>query len=562
MEKLFGIDLKKEGKKNNGLDEFGDEYIADSIVGPEGVPENMRAAGGPTGPGGPFGNDGPQVQLTAESIDEYADCVIARCKKYQSLGFNAALLDIKRFILEFYDPSRNHRTDEYGGSHENRCRFIHQFLGRLRKAVGNDYLLVMNGPHGTGGLSDEDFADLIKQIEPYCDILQLRGYGDEVGVREDFEVAEAVEVAARLKQNGVKIVIAANTPYMDLDTLDGLIADGKVDMISSNHLFMCNDRLGEILAHGNGDDLRPCLMCHVCRGMSFTGNWTSACTVNPRMGVEYRIDKMAVPVESSKRIAIIGGGPGAMSCAARLKDRGHQPEIFERTDALGGQLKTSRFCDFKWRMERYLNYLEHQVDKRKIPVHLNATVTPDEIMAGGYDVVIAATGAEPQLPDIPGAEHADKWNVVNIYGNEDSLGRRVTVVGGASSAAEAAIHLARSGHEVTILSRKNIIAYDLDPIRERGFYNEYAHKTGVQVVKNATTTAVEAGLIHYQDKDGNARTLEFDDIILTGGMRPNSESATAYSRCAEEFYMIGDCRQPQNLRLALRDAYAVAMQIK
>lgn len=541
------------GPMGNGEDEYGDVYTFGSLVGPEGVKE-MSGLGGEVS---------PPTQFTAETIQEYIKIYTDRAAHYKSLGFNAGLINLGGYIGQFFNPKLNHRTDEYGGSRENRLRFLHQFLGTMRKQLGDDFLFVYNCPSPDGDTwTTELIAELVKEAEAYGDILHIRAFATELGTKEECERAPAVELSQQLKALGVKMIIAANTPYMDLDTLDALVADGKVDMISSNHMFMCNDKIGEIMNNGNGEDLEPCLLCHACRGLSWTGNWISACTINPKMGIEYRAKKMIEPFESTKRVAIIGGGPGAMRCAVYLKDRGHEPVIYEKSDHLGGQVSGAKYCDFKWRMARYLDWLEAQLKKRDITIHLNTEATPEMIKAENYDVVIAATGAEPRLPDIPGAEHGSKWNVVNIYGNEDQLGKRVVVIGGASSAAEAAIHLAREGHDVTMIHRKNIIAYDLNPIRQRGLYNKYAHQNGVKIFKEATTTSIEDGLVHFIDKDGAERTVEYDDIIVTGGMEPNRDSAIAFHGTAPAFYMIGDCKQAQNMRLAIRDAYAVAMQIK
>lgn len=537
----------------NGEDEFGDEYTFGSLVGPEGKTD-MASLGA---------DKGPPEQFTKETIKEYTQMYIDRCLKYKSFGFNAGYVNLGGYINQFFSEKINKRTDEYGGSYENRCRFLHEFLGALRKAVGDDYILVASPPNAMGGQPNAtEVAELIKLAEPYCDLLHLRIMANEMGTEEECETTGAIDMSVRLKELGVKMPIAVSTPYMDLDKLDEVIASGKAEMISSNHMFMCNDTIGDIMNHGNGEDLEPCLLCHACRGLSWTGDWISVCTINPKMGMEYRVRQMIAPFESAKKVAVIGGGPGGMKCALYLKERGHVPVLFEKSDSLGGQVKTARFSDFKWRMTRYLDFLTNQLDKNGIDIRLNTEATPEMIKAEGFDAVVAATGAEPKLPDIPGADGAGKWNVVNIYGNEDKIGKRVVVIGGASSAAEAAIHLAREGHDVTVLCRKNILAYDLNPIRQRGNYNKYAHKNGVKVEKNATTNSIEGNKVYFTDKDGAERVLEFDDIIITGGMQPNQDSAIAFHGAADEFYMIGDCKQAQNMRLAIRDAYAVAMQIK
>jgi pyruvate/2-oxoglutarate dehydrogenase complex dihydrolipoamide dehydrogenase (E3) component len=175
-------------------------------------------------------------------------------------------------------------------------------------------------------------------------------------------------------------------------------------------------------------------------------------------------------------------------------------------------------------------------------------------------VVIAATGSTPKKPNIPGAETTD-WNGVNIYGQQEKLGKKVVVIGGSSVAAEAACYLAECGHEVVEISRQGRLAYDLNPIRSIGYMNQKADTLGVQVVKKAKTTNIAPGKVTYVNRKGQEVTVDCDDVVACGGMEPNSDAAVAFRSAAPEFYMIGDCRQNGNMRNAIRDAYALAMRI-
>ena len=261
-----------------------------------------------------------------------------------------------------------------------------------------------------------------------------------------------------------------------------------------------------------------------------------------------------------KKIALIGGGPGAIKCAMWLKDRGHTPVIFEKSDALGGQIKTAEYPEFKWELKRYLDFLRNQVKRKGIAVRLSTEATPEMIQAEGFDVVIAATGATPKKPDISGAEYA-RWDGISIYGNQEQLGHHVVVIGGSSVAAEAACYLAECGHEVTEISRQGRLAYDLNPIRAIGYMNAKADQLGVHVIRKAKTTEIQPNAVTYLDRKGQSHTVSCDDIVACGGMEPNSEAAIAFRFAVPEFYMIGDCRQPGNMRNAIRDAYALAMRI-
>jgi 2,4-dienoyl-CoA reductase-like NADH-dependent reductase (Old Yellow Enzyme family)/thioredoxin reductase len=509
-------------------------------------------------PGRPMANS---KMFTPETMEEYIRATVKHARTYQSLNYDGGLYDLIEYnftIGKFLSPAYNWRTDQFGGSFENRIRFPVMVIKRLREAVGNDFILIINSPSiGDGNMSVEETAALFKIIEPYIDVIHLRRRHAD---HEKYTRCESAEYSAKLKQLGVKTPIAISTYYKDLDHLEEIIASGKADMIAPGHLFICNEHLGDILRDGNGEDLNPCIECHICRGSSSNGDWMSHCTINPEIGMEHRAYRMIKPVTRLKRIAVIGGGPGGMKCAMWLKERGHTPVIFEKTESLGGQIKTARYPDFKWELCRYLDFLVNQMERKKVEVHLNSEATPEMIKLEGFDVVIAAVGATPRIPDIEGAGSA-KWNGVNIYGNEDKIGQKVVVVGGASAAAEAAIYLATLGKDVTEISRQSRIAYDLNPIRVTGYMNHKARQEGVTLITKAKTTGITPHVVIYVDKKGIEQTVECDDVVITGGMEPNRDIAISFASSAPEFYTVGDCRQPGNMRNAIRDAYAVAMQI-
>lgn len=502
--------------------------------------------------------------MTRADMDEYIRVHIEHARLYKNLGFDGGMFDFSHNfnIGKFLNETSNWREDEYGGSFENRIRFPVEVIRSIREAMGENYLLVVNAPgigesRGGQGLSLDEAAEFLKHIEPYIDLLQVRAMHPD---HEKITVCESAELSGGLKARGVKTPIAISTYYKDLDSLNNVIASGAADLVAPGHLFICNEHLGEILRDGNGEDLNPCIECHCCRGTSSVGDWMSHCTINPEIGMEHRAKRLIEPVTKLKKIALIGGGPGAIKCAMWLKDRGHTPVIFEQTDALGGQIKTAEYPEFKWELKRYLDFLRSQVVRKDIEVRLNTRATPEMVKAEGFDVVIAATGATPKKPAVEGAETTD-WNGVNIYGNQEKLGKKVVVIGGSSVAAEAACYLAECGHEVVEISRQGRIAYDLNPIRAIGYMTEKANALGVTVIKKARTTKIEPGKVTYTDRKGNVCTVECDDVVACGGMEPNSEEAVSFRGSAKEFYMIGDCRQSGNMRNAIRDAYALAMRI-
>ena len=544
------------GGDTGKIAESGLKFSFGSLVGPEGEDPNMNAVGVPQ----------TSVRYLDEAaMEEYIGIVVDRMKRYADLGFDAAMVPTD-VLTSFMSEKSNRRADEYGGTLENRLRFSHRFFRAVRKALGNDFLLYCGAPvgggHGPmgGGLTDEEAVIWLREMEPYLDLLYIRSAMGDGLMEKECDCCPGADKAAELKAAGITTPIAVSTPYMDLDKLEAVIASGKADVINSNHMFMCNPRLGEILKTGEGEDLEPCLLCHQCRGVSWTGDWMSHCTINPEMGMEYRVQKMREPAACKKRVAVIGGGPGGMKAALYLKERGHEPVLFEASGELGGQLRAAACCDFKWRVTRYVNWLRNQMIRKGIEVRLNTPATRELLEKERFDVIIAAVGAKAKLPELPGIEHA--WGTpYEAFGKEAELGHRICVVGGASTAAEAAIYLARAGHEVVEISRKNIVAYELNPIRERGNVNVLSVNSGVTHIREASTTRLEPGKVYYVNKDGTEGMVECDSILVSGGVEPNRDLAISFHGIAPEFYMIGDCKEAGNLRHAIFDAYAAAQQI-
>ena len=502
--------------------------------------------------------------MSQDVIDEYLDKMVAHAKAWKNLGADGGYLDLGANypIGQFLRAAYNHRTDCYGGTLENRMRLPLLLIRRLRAALGESFILSLNCPAicaepGGDGMTLDEIAVFLKEAEPYADLVHVRVSGVD---HDPDKGCPSADASAYLKSLGVKMPIAISTPYKSLDLMEAELVSGRADFLAPGHMFICNEDLGVLIQQGRGEDANPCIECHCCRGTSSTGEWMSQCTINPEMGIEYRKPFLERPVTKQKRVAVIGGGPGGVKCAMYLYDRGHTPVIFEATGELGGQIKMANFAAFKWELKRYLDFLKAQVKKRGIEVRYNTTATPDMIAAEGFDAVVAAVGGSAKAPDIEGVETA-RWDPINIYGHEAEVGHTVVVIGGASSASEAAVYLSQCGHEVVQLSRKECIGYDLNPIRSIPYMNILANKSGVTTYHSVRTTKIEPGRVTYVDAGGTEHTVTCDDVVAAGGMTPNAELAVSFRGCADEFYLLGDCRQNGTMRHAIRDAYAIAMQI-
>ena len=341
--------------------------------------------------------------------------------------------------------------------------------------------------------------------------------------------------------------------------MEEAISSGKADLIGGGRLFFVDPEYYKKAKEGRGEDVLPCVRCNKCHVPSMEGEWLSICTVNPEMGLRHKIDKMISPSSSQRKVAVIGGGPSGMRSAIYASDRGHQVTIFEKEERLGGQINLMDDMKFKWPIVNYREYLIRQVEKRNIKVILNKKVSPDEIKNQGFDTVIAALGALPKKPPIEGADKA--YDSFSVLGHESELGKRCVVIGGSETGTEIAMYLAEAGHIVTVLTRQNDLALDATPIHYREMMQEYYYGLdSFDFITGASATGIRDGVVEYRDLEGNIKSIECDDVVALGGMYSLQDEAISFYDAADDFYMVGDCRNVGNIHKANRDAFSVTHQ--
>ena len=341
--------------------------------------------------------------------------------------------------------------------------------------------------------------------------------------------------------------------------MEEALASGKCDMIAAARAFFVDYDFFEKIIEDRAEDITPCIRCNKCHVPYLDGKWVSFCSVNPRVGINHKVDFMTVPVTKKKTVAVIGGGPAGMRAAVFACDRGHEVTLYEKSDKLGGQIKMMDDMSFKWPLVQYRDWLIGQVNKRNITVRMNTEVTP-ESLGDHYDVVMIALGASPKRPPIKGVENSK--TIFETLGKEKELGKRVVVVGGSESGTETGMYLAEHGHDVTVLTRGTVLAADATPIHYREMLDEYYIKMdNFKYHTEVTTTEIGADYVKYVDKDGREYTVECDDVVALGGMQGHSDEALGFYGLAKETFMIGDVNEAGNLHKCNRMAFSAAYQI-
>ena len=285
------------------------------------------------------------------------------------------------------------------------------------------------------GYTIEDTIEFAKLAEDVVDIIQLRekdmcishptGYTFQKGEHP------CVGYSIALKEAGVNILTEPIGGFQDPEEINELIASGKCDMIGMARAFFSNPNYGELLAQGRGEEITPCLWCNKCHGTILADKpdpWLSVCSVNPRFGIEHKLHRLLKNSTSSKRVAIIGGGPVGMRCAIMAAEQGHSVTLYEKTGYLGGQLYHAESYSFKWPLRDFKNWEKRRMEELGVTVHLNNAPDPEALKGEGYDVVIAATGAQANLPrSIQGLRDENGNALVrtchDIFGRESELGQ-------------------------------------------------------------------------------------------------------------------------------------------
>lgn len=371
-----------------------------------------------------------------------------------------------------------------------------------------------------------------------------------------------LKYAEHAKKSGLNMKIACVGGFHYFDDVDQAVAEGKVDIVSAARAFISNPDYGQLLQEGRDEDLVPCLRCNKCHGRGPHDPFVSVCSVNPKVGIEHRLDILESNPLPSMKIAVIGGGPAGMKTAMELCDRGHKVTLFEADEKLGGAIKHAEYVDFKWTLNDFRKYLIRQVEKRDIDVRLNTRATPEMVRAEGFDMVIPALGATPSLPPIPGIDKPHVMVATQSMIHPGTVGQNVVVIGGGEVGVEAGMNLAKKGHNVTVLEMQGKLAAESTMIHYYSMFEEaWLALPTFHWQLNATVTGIQDDCVTYKDQEGAEHAIPCDSVVVSLGMKPLTDEALSFYGSADRFALVGDCRKSATVEQAMRSAYAVSHSV-
>jgi NADPH-dependent 2,4-dienoyl-CoA reductase/sulfur reductase-like enzyme len=411
----------------------------------------------------------------------------------------------------------------------------------------------------------EEVVKMAKMLEGVADIIQMRdasrytshpnSFNQERGKPAMLACSEAI------KETGIKIVTAPNGGFNDPRLNEEFIASGKTDMVAMARALIADPEYALKLSEGREDDVVPCVMCNECHGLSRSkGPWLTFCAVNPKLGLPSSVRSIRPPA-MSKKVAVIGGGPGGMKAAITASERGHKVTLYEKSDVLGGLQRHTDYCPLKWSFKDFKDYLIRQIDRAGIDVRLKTAATPEMIKTKGYDSVLVALGAEPFIPNIPGADGANVWNIVEAYTNEKTLGKNVVLIGGGDFGTEAGISLVHAGHNITALTSEDEMMTS-GPHDKIAQIDMYKTMDNFSYIVKATATRISGGRVFYKDANGSEKSIQADSVVIYAGLKPRQEEALRFSDSAKQVLLLGDCTGKNgSIQKTIRSAFFVASQV-
>ena len=507
-------------------------------------------------------------EISAEDLYKIARSYGQRAAFYKRLGFDAVTVHMSyraQLPGQLLSPLSNTRTDEFGGSFEGRCKFPLLMLEEIRNAVGSDMLIEIqfSAEETPGGYDFEEGLEFLKLAQKYVDIVQVRSPEGDPNHPIPFELNPTpfLELAGRVKAAGLDFLVSNVGGYFDPEIADRAIAEGKLDLVAMARAWISNPNYGDLISQGRKDDLVPCLRCNKCHGRGKNDIMTTTCSVNPKFGFEAVDRYIGVPAGRPKNVAIIGGGPGGMRTALYLQERGHHVTIYEAEDRLGGAIRHADYVPFKWTLKDYKDYLIRQVEKRGITVKLNTRATP-EMLGDKYDTVIAAIGAQPIIPNIPGADGDNVTVATDAIMHSEKIGENVVIIGGGEVGVETGMFLAQNGRNVTVIEMRDELAADTTVMHYRSMFQAaWEAIPNFHFVLNATAKAITSDHVTYTDNNGVNHDIPAQSVVLSVGMRAKTDEALSFYGTGRAFWMVGDCKKPGTIQTTNRSAYGAAMNI-
>jgi mycofactocin system FadH/OYE family oxidoreductase 2 len=478
-------------------------------------------------------------------------------------------------VDQFWSPLFNQRTDEYGGSLENRMRFGFEVLREIRRQVGRDWVLGarISGDEMTpGGLTAADMAEIARRLAAsgLVDFLSIIGGAAHTVPLQALAVPNMshsrglfVPIVAAIKAAVPGMPIFHAGRIVDPAHADQVIADGAIDMVGMTRALIADPDLPNKVRAGRGDDVRVCVGANEgCIDRIYQGKPVT-CIQNPRTGRELEMgepERAAAP----KRVLIVGAGVAGLEAARVAAQRGHRVTLLERDAQVGGQILIASRAPERAELAGILRYLARQVEKLMVECRLRVEATADSVLAESPDVVIIATGSHPHVPLLPGLDGKHVVTDRDVLLDRVEVGERVILVDDVHTqqGLSTAEHLLDRGRKVDVLSRVFYAGQDVGVTSIAPLYTRLFAK-GATFTPHTELVAVEGSAVVVANAlTRSQRRIEgVDTVVLAMGSRSTDALYRALKGKVPVLHAIGDCVAPRGVHQAILEGTRVARAV-
>lgn len=467
-------------------------------------------------------------------------------------------------LNQFFSPYFNRRTDEYGGSLENRCRLAIEVLKAVREEVGPGFPIEfrMSGSEFIeGGYDLEGGVAIAQQVAPYIDLLHVsagtyqRGFGNTHPSMFKPHGCN-VYLAEEIKKH-VSVPVATIGGLGDPAQMEEIISSGKADIVYMARSLLADPFLPRKVMENRDEEIVKCLRCFTCMAERAATS-TRRCTVNPLIGREMEGSEI-MPAPVKKKVLVAGGGPGGLYAAYTAARRGHQVILCEKENATGGILKSEQAIPFKHEMYELAGTYELLARRAGVEIRLNTEVTREYVEKEQADALIIAVGSRPLVPPIPGLDGPNVVIVNNYYLEKDKVTDDVVVFGGGLAGCECAIHLGMEGKRVHLVEMRDMLAPDAN-VRHRPLLLAEIDKYVTVHTGYRGLRVTPEGII-CADKEGNEHLVPGTTVICALGQRSRTDVVDELRDAAPYVAVIGDASRVSTITNAVYWGYHAALDI-